>query len=124
MTVILALALLTGVQVAEDGEASAVMPSAACPSGTGDIVVCARQPAETHRLPAEPGGYDPHGTIDSAATERFRLIDVGASGIGSCSTSGPGGFTGCKSREWRYDELQNKQPGGTKPRVTLGPIRP
>ncbi len=121
MTAILTLLLATGVQ---PSAAAAALPPTACPRGTEEVVVCAPRPADTHRLPAEPGGYDPHGMIDSAATERFRLIDVGASGIGSCSASGPGGFTGCKLREWRYDELQNKQPGGAKPRVTLGPIRP
>src|SRR3954464_9832106 len=58
----------------------------ACPPGrsAGDIVVCGRRnDGGGYRLPA-PDRFDPAGPVDSVSRERHRLLDVGASGIGSC----------------------------------------
>jgi len=71
-----------------------------------DITVCGRRnDGEGYRLPA-PDRFDPAGTIDSVSRERHRLLDVGATGIGSCSTVGPGGWTGCMLNTWREADEQ------------------
>lgn len=72
-----------------------------CEAGKGDeIVVCgSRRERSPYRLPPTAGGFDPAGTVDSVSRERHRLIEHGDSGIGSCSASGPGGYTGCFHRQ-------------------------
>jgi hypothetical protein len=71
-----------------------------CPRGTPDEpVVCARRPeSERYRIP--------QGTANSAAPAARSNLDrdqeareVSATGIGSCSTSGPGGASGCLQQE-------------------------
>lgn len=108
-------------------EPPAVVPAPvtrpACRSSDGEIVVCAPDSLgrSRYRLPDDPGGFDVEGVIDSVATERFRLIDVGDTGTGSCSPAGGGGWTGCQVREWRIDELQGKNDRSKKQdRVTIG----
>jgi hypothetical protein len=60
------------------------------------IVVCGRRAdPERYRLPIRQNGFDPGGATDSVSRERHRLIEEGDAGIGSCSTVGPGGYTGC-----------------------------
>jgi hypothetical protein len=64
--------------------------------GGEEIVVCGRRgESERYRLPIRPQGFDAAGPVDSVSRERHRLIQEGDSGVGSCSTSGPGGWTGC-----------------------------
>jgi hypothetical protein len=78
----------------------------ACRPNRDDITICGRRnDAESYRVPA-PDGFDPSGTVDSVSRERHRLLDVGASGIGSCSTVGPGGWTGCMLNTWREADEQ------------------
>jgi len=61
-----------------------------------EVVVCGRRgERELYRLPIRNQGFDKDGTVDSVSRERHRLYEVGDSGIGSCSTVGPGGWTGC-----------------------------
>ena len=82
-----------------------------CPKakGAGDIVVC-RRAGETaalrYRLPIRDQGFDPGGPTDSVSRERHRMMDVGASGTGSCSASGAGGWTGCQSHQWKEARQQ------------------
>lgn len=65
-----------------------------------EIVVCGRRnETERYRLPIRSEGFDPNGPIDSVSRERHRLIQEGDAGIGSCSTTGPGGYTGCFHRD-------------------------
>lgn len=68
----------------------------ACPRSSADeITVCARKPErERYRIPENLRGLDDpkSQTWSSKATE---LSFVGRTGPESCSTSGPGGFTGC-----------------------------
>jgi hypothetical protein len=83
------------------------------------IVVCGRQTGRSpYRLPP-PGGFDPDGPVDSVSRERHRLMEPGASGIGSCSTVGPGGWTGCDFNAWKQEHQQkdgNARVGfGSKP---------
>jgi hypothetical protein len=78
----------------------------ACRSNRDDITICGRRDGVGgYRLP-EQDGFDPSGTVDSVSRERHRLLDVGATGIGSCSTVGPGGWTGCMLNTWREADEQ------------------
>jgi hypothetical protein len=62
-----------------------------------EIVVCGERDFERYRVPAplRQNGFDKNGPVDSVSRERNGLLDHGASGIGSCSTSGIAGWTGC-----------------------------
>ncbi|HEX2764485.1 MAG TPA: hypothetical protein VHM92_11685 [Allosphingosinicella sp.] len=82
-----------------------------CPrAGPGeDAVVCARRPeTERYRIPKE---LRDEGTKDDPASQSWAaraesLEYVGRTGIQSCSTVGPGGFTGCWNemvRAWRKE---------------------
>lgn len=79
-----------------------------CPPGTDDmIVVCARKPeGERYRIPEILRG-DPNDPKNQAWAERATALEyAGRSGIGSCSTVGPGGASGCFNqivREARAD---------------------
>lgn len=70
-----------------------------CPRGAeGDIVICGRRgERERYRIPEElrddATADDPEST--SWAVRATSLEYVGRTGIQSCSTVGPGGFTGC-----------------------------
>lgn len=82
---------------------AAPVAAARCPDGhdADAITVCGRSDgAGGYRLPP-PQGFDPAGPIDSVSRERHRMLDVGATGTGSCSTVGPGGWTGCMLIRWR-----------------------
>lgn len=75
-------------------------PGASAPD---EIVVCARRSeAERQRLPRITSDrFDPNGPIDSVSRERHRLYEVGDTGIGSCSNSGPGGMEGCGFKRFK-----------------------
>ncbi len=67
-----------------------------CPVSTEEeIVVCARRPEDDrYRIPEPLRGLDdPAGESWAARAETLEY--VGPTGIQSCSTVGPGGFTGC-----------------------------
>ena len=75
-----------------------------CPplgSAEAEIVVCGRRETEKYRLPIRPDGFDPKGMMESVSRERNKLLQEGDSGIGSCSTVGPGGWTGCGARQFK-----------------------
>lgn len=67
-----------------------------CPPSTEErIVVCARRPeSERYRIP-ERLREDPDRAEQSWAERAETLETVGETGPESCSTVGPGGFTGC-----------------------------
>ena len=79
-----------------------------CREGLGEdeVVVCGRPERSPFRLPPSADRFDPDGPIDSVSRERHRLIDHGAFGIGSCSTVGPGGWTGCDLIKWKQEHEQ------------------
>lgn len=81
---------------------------------------------QQYQLPP-PAGFDPAGTVMSVPLERYKLLDLEGSGIGSCTTVGPGGWTGCQSRRWVEDRLQwsGQRPGGGGRGVfvRVGPVR-
>ena len=88
--------------------------------GGDEIVVCGQRNRERSpfRLPEEPDrGFDPDAGVDSVSRERNRLMEPGASGTGSCSPVGPGGWTGCQAIPFRNDIDQH---GGNLPRARNG----
>lgn len=71
------------------------------------ITVCGRRDALQRYQVTDPNApFDPKGTVDSVSTERMRWIEHGDAGIGSCSPVGPGGWTGCKLKEWKKERMQ------------------
>ena len=77
-------------------------------SGSNEIVVCGRQERSLYRLPEPPPGFDPNGGVDSVSRERNALFDVDETGIGSCSSVGPGGYFGCSFKRWKHEEQQRQ----------------
>jgi hypothetical protein len=82
-----------------------------CPRGSGEeIVVCARRPnSERYRIPEElrPGSTSPE---NESWAERARSLEyVGRTGIQSCSTVGPGGFTGCWEQMMRLAREERRR---------------
>jgi hypothetical protein len=109
---ILWLALAAGVALAPPafGQKPAADPSIGqlivygddpCPAGGPDeIVVCARKPeGERYRIPERLRDNPNDPRNESWANRALELSYLGRSGIGSCSTTGPGGMIGC------YDQL-------------------
>jgi hypothetical protein len=72
-----------------------VYGSDACPVSADEITVCARRPeADRYRIP-EPLRDREGPASNSWANRALELQYVGRGGIQSCSTTGPGGATGC-----------------------------
>lgn len=74
-----------------------IVPNACPRTGEPDeITVCGRRDRNSrYRLPLLQDGFNPDGPVESVARERERLMEGGETGIDSCSTVGPGGWTGC-----------------------------
>ena len=88
--------------LAEAGKRLSAVRQCERPDTAEEIVVCGRRDApEPYRLPIRPDGFDPQGAVESVSRERHKLIQEGDAGIGSCSTVGPGGYTGCFHRDVR-----------------------
>lgn len=115
--VLLCLALLSGPAPAqppaEEPQSEAALPKLRvlpepCPAGgvTSEIVVCGRRNEDIrYRLPLKQEWFDPKGPVASVSRERNRLLEGQDSGLGSCSTVGPGGMTGCHNKGvWRKRE--------------------
>ena len=68
-----------------------------CPPSTNDeIIVCARLPeGDRYRIPPNLRENPDDPENQSWTSRAIELSYVGASGIGSCSTAGPGGSIGC-----------------------------
>lgn len=89
-----------------------------CPRGTGDdIIVCARRPeSERYRLPQ--GTVDPEAPAARSNLDRDQEArEVSATGIGSCSTSGPGGASGCLQQQINRSQrgMDGKRTAGSAP---------
>ena len=89
-----------------------------CPTASNgqEIVVCARRPeTDRYRIPRELRDQPSDDPANSSWAERAHSLEyVGRTGIQSCSTVGPGGFTGCWAelmRAARGDRAKN----GTEP---------
>jgi hypothetical protein len=83
-----------------------------CLPSTGDegddeeIIICAN-PREQQRYRLRRQAWDPNGATPSVSRERHSLYEQGDAGIGSCSTVGPGGWTGCALRSWKAAREQH-----------------
>jgi hypothetical protein len=77
-----------------------------CPrSSETEITVCARRSeSERYRIPENLRDRDGPAS-NSWANRALELQYVGKTGIGSCSTSGPGGMIGC------FNQLMNQARG-------------
>ena len=91
-----------------------------CPRGTeGEVIVCGRRPdSERYRIPRElrdeVTADDPESTSWAARAQSLEY--VGRTGIQSCSTVGPGGFTGCWAEMMRAARNERRQATETPPR--------
>lgn len=85
-----------------------------CPAGAGgEIVVCARRPDnDRYRIPENLRDGERLRDGESWAARAESLETIGDTGIQSCSTTGPGGFTGCWAEMMRQHRQarQNPQP--------------
>jgi hypothetical protein len=92
-----------------------------CPPSSGDeIVVCARKPeTERYRIPEElrdeAREEDPANTSWAVRAESLEF--VGEAGIQSCSTVGPGGFTGCWAEMMRRARAERRQAAAEGPEL-------
>ena len=83
----------------------------ACPTnGDGDeIVVCARRPeSERYRIPKELRPPS-QSTENTSWAVRQQGMDGGATGTGSCSAVGAGGWTGCWAEQMRQAKRERQQ---------------
>ncbi|GAA4768139.1 hypothetical protein GCM10023219_12540 [Stakelama sediminis] len=83
-----------------------------CPTDANgnEIVVCSRRPEEDrYRIPKELRDSDIPPQKQAWSRKVERISDTGATGIGSCSTVGPGGQTGCLSRMIQQGSAESKQ---------------
>ena len=87
-----------------------------CPRSTADeITVCARRPeSDRYRIPEELRGEGQRQS-ESWAVRAQSLETVGDTGIMSCSTVGPGGYTGCwaEMMQQARNARRNAQPRDT-----------
>jgi len=89
-----------------------------CPRSTDDqVVVCARRPeAERYRIPEKLRSNGTPQQTQAWAAKSKVLETVGDTGTNSCSTVGPGGFTGCltqvinQARTQRRQQAEDNQP--------------
>ncbi len=86
-----------------------IVPDCRKERASGEIVVCARPEDQRSRfeLPVLNDRFDPNGEMESVSRERHSLYEVGDTGIHSCSTVGPGGYTGCDFIRWKGDREQD-----------------
>ena len=85
-----------------------------CKSDEEEIVVCGRREERRspYRLAEPPPRFDAGGGEESVSRERHGLYEQGDTGIHSCSTVGPGGWTGCTFKKWKdgYEQWGGKPP--------------
>ncbi len=85
-----------------------------CPTDTegNEIVVCERRSAaEQYRVPKELREFQvtPENQAWAAKAQGSLAAGTGVNSIGSCSTVGPGGQSGCFLQAARADRAENQQ---------------
>ncbi len=106
-------ALLFALLFASDpsAEASREVARGDCKTvGKHEIIVCAdRNQRSPFRLPdTSKDPFDPFGETKSVMNERVGWAAEGDSGTQSCSTVGPGGWTGCMVKGWKESRDQTQ----------------
>jgi hypothetical protein len=88
-----------------------------CPTSNGEeIVVCKRlDERERYRIPENLRSSAPSPGNERWADRAKSLEYVGASGTGSCSASGSGGWTGCWSQLMKQAREERKQQAAGEP---------
>ncbi len=93
----------------------------ACPRGSGgeEIVICAKKPeTERYRIPKELRNAPGTGPASESWSNKAEALQyVGRTGIESCSTSGPGGFTGCLNQMIANARAERRQAAADAARV-------
>ena len=92
-------------------EASREVAIGECKAADRDeIIVCgSRKRDDRFRLPdRSKAPFDPAGEMKSVMNERVGWAAEGDTGIGSCSTVGPGGWTGCMLKGWKRERDQTQ----------------
>ncbi len=82
-----------------------------CPTNTNgeEIVVCRRlDESERFRIPKTLRETTPPPTADSFTVRMNPIVTTNPTGIGSCSTVGPGGSTGCFVQEAKAAKAEYK----------------
>ncbi len=84
-----------------------------CPTNSNgeEIVVCNRVPeTERYRIPKELRTPTAIAPENQSWSNRAASIDqIGRMGAGSCSSVGPGGWTGCWAQQMRAAKAERKQ---------------
>lgn len=90
-----------------------------CPRAADDqIVVCSRRPeTERYRLPKSQQLQGTRQQRQSWANKSQEVMNLGSSGINSCSAVGPGGQTGCMMQQIQQAkrEARERAEQGTAP---------
>ena len=102
---------IAGAQPTPDAQTPRIVEDCSTKEGA-EIVVCGkRDPDAAYRLPPQQEGFDPWGTVESVSRERNRLLGPLVAGSGTCTTVGPGGWTGCDVEVIKRAEQQGKRVG-------------
>jgi len=91
-----------------------------CPTDSqgSEVVVCVRQgAAEQYRIPKALRTFQVTPENESWASKVVAHDDAGNVGIGSCSTVGPGGSTGCFLQQARQQRAEKKDQKASDQRV-------
>lgn len=93
-----------------------------CPKSKDEeeIVVCARAPeSERYRIPERFRGDEisPRAANESWAVKAEALEFAGKTGINSCSTVGPGGWTGCYAEMLRLAQAERREARRQRERI-------
>lgn len=91
-----------------------------CPTDRegGEVVVCVRQgAAEQYRIPKALRNFQVTPENESWASKVVAHDDVANAGIGSCTTVGPGGSTGCFLQQARQQRAEKKDNKAAEQRV-------
>jgi hypothetical protein len=118
----LAAASLAAPASAQDAPAAAAEPKVnqliiygddACPQSSDDVItICVVAPeTERYRIPENLRDNPNDPRNESWANRATQLQYVGRSGIGSCSTAGPGGMIGCFSDNDRAARAERATSG-------------